>query len=244
MKRSSFYVFAMGFIATMIYGCSGKTASGTAADVSMDEIDSIAQNPADTIVTDTLPADDNSACVNKGYTDSIDAANPSRRFRSALWGNTSGDTVVYGMKVSYECFETRNPEDYVIQQCNLLTSSGEYVKEEWITYGNRAKIIFAPASGASIGSDTIEITRQMLVDSLNRDPEIYRNERYILSHLRLNDVRNDSIIFSFSFYMYDTDGGNGIYLMFPKDNPVANMKIANDFDLFDTDDEWDDDYEY
>ena len=145
------------------------------------------------------------------------------RFYSSPWGNTQGDTVIDGLAIAYNCAQTTYPEDFIRRQSERLNEYGEWVKEEVIIYGNRASIRFRPLNTAQ--TDTVLITRQMLVNALGRNDKSWRNDLYVLSHLKLKGVRNDSIIFILPFFMDDTDVGGPIELKFAKTNPANSMTI-------------------
>ena len=153
----------------------------------------------------------------------MDNDNLNIRFYSSPWGNTQGDTVIDGLAIAYNCVQTTYPEDFIKRQSERLNEYGEWVKEEVIIYGNRASIRFRSLNTDK--TDTVLITRQMLVNALGRNDKSWRNDLYVLSHLKLKGVRNDSIIFILPFFMDDTDVGGPIELKFAKTNPARSMTI-------------------
>ena len=220
MKKGSSILTLLAVIMTLLgIGCGKNTPKNS---VEIPNCDSV-----NVYTSDGVAGRDNIEISNryKQIEDSIIREMQNVHFFSSRWGQSYGDTVIDGLEIRYNCVETTYPDDYIRRPDKYLNEYGEWVEKETITYGNRAGIIFSPTTDKSKKTDTVIITRKLLVDKLGRNDESWRNSKYILSHLRLDDVRNDSIIFSVLFYMNETDCGDMIYLKFAKDNPAGDFDI-------------------
>ncbi|MDE5594991.1 MAG: hypothetical protein K2I89_05400, partial [Muribaculaceae bacterium] len=188
MKKGSPILTLLAVIMTLLgIGCGKNTPKNSVEIPNYDSVNVYTSNGV--VCRDNIEISN----LYKQIKDSIIREMQNVHFFSSSWGQTYGDTVIDGLKVRYNCVETTYPDDYIRCPVKCLNEYGEWIEKETITYGNRAGIIFSPATDKSKKADTVLITRKLLVDKLGWNDNSWRNNDYILSHLRLDDVRNDSI---------------------------------------------------